>query len=361
MIDFTSSLYLGLEHSSDSLAAWPRLTLGKPAALEAPPGSREVERELATVVGCERALLAPSTLHIFSDLLAMFAGRRARILLEESAYPIVRLAAGYAARPETFGVACGQPLAGILQQSDRRPAIVTDGFIPSSGAPAPLQEFARRARDAGGWLIVDDTQALGIFGTPSRSAVPYGEGGGGSLRWTGVGGDHVIVVASLAKAFGAPLAMIGGSEAMLDRFERSSSTRVHCSPPSVAATRAAAVALGTNRREGEWLRRRLAKRVCRLRRGLRNLGLDGPDSLFPVQPVTNAFGADAHHLFTGLLESGIRTVLARPSGAGSAQVVFIVTARHRLDEIDRALEALAHLMSGRFKSAVGENRGRRYR
>ena len=131
--------------------------------------------------------------------------------------------------------------------------------------------------------------------------------------------------------------MIGGSDAMLDQFERSSSTRVHCSPPSVAAIRAAAVALDTNRSEGEWLRRRLAKRVCRLRRGLRNLGLDGPETLFPVQPLSNALGADAHYIFTGLLESGIRTVLGRPAGAGAAQVVFIVTVRHRLDEIDRAV------------------------
>ena len=347
-----------MDHSSVSLPAWPRLTLGKPAALEAPPGSREVERELAVVVGCERVLLSVSTLHVFSDLLAMFAGLGARILLEEGAYPIARMAAGYSARPQTFGTACGKPLDKIVQQTSGPPAIVTDGFIPSSGAPAAVEDLARRARDAGGWLIVDDTQALGIFGTPSRSALPYGTGGGGSLRRIGVRGNHVIVVSSLAKAFGVPVAMIGGSATMIEQFERSSLTRVHCSPPSVAAIRAAAVALDTNRREGDALRRRLAKRVCRLRRGLRKLGLDGPDSLFPVQPLRNVLGSDPHHISKALLESGIRTVLARAGGARAAQVVFVVTARHRLDEIDRAVAALAHLrLAGTSRPAAMQEEG----
>ena len=52
---------------------WDRLTLGKPAALESPPGAREVEGELAALTGCERAVLAPSTLHLFWDLFGILA------------------------------------------------------------------------------------------------------------------------------------------------------------------------------------------------------------------------------------------------------------------------------------------------
>jgi len=66
--DFTSALYLGIEHGSRHLAAWDRLTLGKPAALEPPPGAAGVEQDLAALVGCERALLGASTLHLFHDL-----------------------------------------------------------------------------------------------------------------------------------------------------------------------------------------------------------------------------------------------------------------------------------------------------
>jgi 8-amino-7-oxononanoate synthase len=62
MLDFTSALYLGLEHASWSLPGWERLTLGKPAALQEVPGADQVQRELAEVTGCERVLLGASVL-----------------------------------------------------------------------------------------------------------------------------------------------------------------------------------------------------------------------------------------------------------------------------------------------------------
>ena len=56
------------------------------------------------------------------------------------------------------------------------------------------------------------------------------------MRRAGLSGnDGIVVGASLAKAFGAPLAMLAGSAAVVGEFERQSATRVHCSPPSVAA------------------------------------------------------------------------------------------------------------------------------
>ncbi|WP_433968357.1 hypothetical protein [Tunturiibacter gelidiferens] len=75
MLDFTSAAYLEFEHASWNLPAWPRLTSGKPSALEELPGTAEVESELAALVGCERALLGTSTLHLFWDLFPLLSGR----------------------------------------------------------------------------------------------------------------------------------------------------------------------------------------------------------------------------------------------------------------------------------------------
>ena len=44
MLDFTSSLYLGLHHPSRSLAPWGRLTTGVPAAMGEPPEAHQVAR-----------------------------------------------------------------------------------------------------------------------------------------------------------------------------------------------------------------------------------------------------------------------------------------------------------------------------
>ena len=57
MLDFTSSLYLGLRHPSAGLRPWEALTLGRPAALRPPPGAAEVGIRLADLQGCEASTL----------------------------------------------------------------------------------------------------------------------------------------------------------------------------------------------------------------------------------------------------------------------------------------------------------------
>src|SRR5258705_10507604 len=111
-LDFTSSLYLGVEHAWQSLTRWERLTLGKPAALESVPGTRRVERELAALTGCERVLLAPSTLHLFWDLFGFLARRGMSIFLDAGSYPIVQWGVERAA-------GCGAPVK-VFPQHDYR-------------------------------------------------------------------------------------------------------------------------------------------------------------------------------------------------------------------------------------------------
>src|SRR3954464_13150809 len=88
MLDFTSSLYLGFQHPSASLPRWEALTLGRPAALQAPPGAAEVSAQLAELQGCEASTLLPSTLHLFFDLFGVLCGRDTTIYIEASTYAI---------------------------------------------------------------------------------------------------------------------------------------------------------------------------------------------------------------------------------------------------------------------------------
>src|SRR5262245_1230749 len=90
MLDFTSALYLGLTHASASLTPWRALTLGRPAALEDPPGARYFARALAELMGGKTGLLFPSTLHLFRDLFSTLADKRSIILVDAAAYAIAR-------------------------------------------------------------------------------------------------------------------------------------------------------------------------------------------------------------------------------------------------------------------------------
>jgi len=340
MLDFTSALYLGFEHASWSLPGWACLTLGKPAALDEIPGTEQVQRELASLTGCERVVLGSSTLHLFSDLFAMIAGRNVTIWIDEATYPIARWATDRAAASgvpvRRFAHHDAKELRRALSQDySNRPVIVTDGFSPLQGTHAPLRDYARCAAARNGLLIVDDTQALGIFGSREESMGPFGMGGGGSLKYFNIGDPGVVVVSSLAKAFGAPVAMLGGSGQFVEAFRENGATLVHCSPPSAAAISAAQRALDANSRFGDVLRRRVAERVLRFRERLVDLLV--VNSLFPVQPLRLPGNTNARALYQALHGRGVRTVLHRDSGDGYSLISFVLTARHRLSEIDSAV------------------------
>ena len=154
------------------------------------------------------------------------------------------------------------------------------------------------------------------------------------MKRAAISSDRLIVGASLAKAFGAPVAVLAGSAAVLNRYETHSATRVHCSPPSSAAIGAASRALAVNRWHGDALRSELAHNVSRFRHGLKRLGLAAIPGLFPVQPVKfPARIAGAIH--DDLDKRGVEAVL-QPDG-----ISFVITARHRSENIDRALAHLA--------------------
>ena len=236
MLDFTSALYLGMRHPAAQLAPWSSLTLGQPAALREPPGAPALAADLAALQGCEAACVLPSTLHLFWDLFGMLAAERLVILVDGGSYAIARWGAE---RAQALGlprqvfpsgeVAALRRLVAAWGRQGRRPLILADGYVPGSEQVLPLAGYAAVARQGGGYLLLDDTQVLGVMGAS----------GGGSARLHGLPGESLIIGASLAKGFGVPLAVLTGSDGLLRRFEAHSQTRVHASPPSAAVLAAA--------------------------------------------------------------------------------------------------------------------------
>ncbi len=345
MPDFSSALYLGLRHPSDDLGSWTRLTTGYPAALAPPPGAERVARALAGLQGCERGILAPSTLHLFWDLFGILAAEPIAIHLDAGTYPIARWGAertcGRQVPLAVFAHHEPDALRRQLRRAGRRrPVVVADGFCPACGTGAPLHDYRDLVRRAGGLLVLDDTQALGILGAEPGPGAPSGRGGGGSLRHTGVHGPEVLVVSSLAKAFGVPAAALCGSIRRVGRFETHSETRVHCSPVSAVVVRAAERALALNRSEGDARRLRLAALVQRFRTGLRRAGIDVVGGLFPVQTLGQVQDGAALALHDRLLRCGVRGVLHRSRKRSPARLSFLIAASHTPAQIDAAVDAV---------------------
>jgi 8-amino-7-oxononanoate synthase len=345
MLDFTSVRYLGLRHAAGTLRPWAQLSTGVPSALRESSEAPRLARRLAALIGCESALLAPSTLHLFWDLPALL-GPRATVLVESGSYAIARWGAercaSHGVPVQTFAHHDPAALRRALARcpAGRRPVVILDGLAPAGDGPGPLGAYAAHVARCGGRLVIDDTQALGILGAAAHARMPYGHGGGGSLRFHDVRAAHVLVIASLAKGFGVPLALLAGARGELQRFADASETRVHCSPPSTAALRAAERALAVNRTAGEQLRARLLGLVRLFRAGVERLGLRCSGGSFPMQALAPMGPARVSAVQAELASRGVRA-LAQRCGASRARVCFVLTARHSRADVERAIDALA--------------------
>jgi 8-amino-7-oxononanoate synthase len=365
MLDFTSALYLGLRHPSAALAPWPALSAGRPAALADAAGAEAVSQDFARLAGCEAGMLLPSTLHLFFDLFATLPPR-STYFVDAGSYPVARWgverAAARGAVMRTFRHFDADALAQLLAREARggfRPVAVIDGYCPGCGVPAPVNDLLAALRRYEGLLVIDDTQAFGILGERSRDgalklhASEYGSGGGGILRHAHVGGPDILFAASLAKGFGAPVALLAGSAARMARFSRSSLTRVHCSPPSVAVVRAAERAFAVNARRGDALRRRLARLVRRFREQVAGTCAIAHGGIFPMLTLgcEAARGANAVTLHRNLAQNGVRSVL---HGGREPRASFLFTAAHDEIAVDRAADALNFCLSaGRGRRSGG--------
>ena len=358
MLDFTSALYLGFRHASSSLPAWESLTAGVPAALAEPPEASAVAQRLASLIGCARARLAPSTLHLFWDAFASLPSRHTSIHVDEAAYPIARWGVE---RAQARGVPThtfhhrdpDALLCGLLaaHRGGLTPIVLCDGYCPGCG-PSPLPLYAELAGRFGGLLVIDDTQALGILGEGGLPESPFGRGGGGSLRWQGLAAANVLVGASLAKAFGVPVAVMAGDPAAIRRFEENAETRVHCSQPSLAAVAAAHRALALNETIGDAVRTRLAALVGRLRAAFAGVGQPPRGGAFPVQVLD--LGHRTQLVHEELLRLGVSAPLHRDLHTARPVISFLITARHRESDIDAAAASLARAVAraGRHQRAA---------
>jgi 8-amino-7-oxononanoate synthase len=348
-VDFTSALYLGFTHDSGSLR-WDQLTLGAPAAIRRPPQAAEPELGFAALVGCERAVALTSTLHAVWDLFGAHRPRGVALLYDAAAYPVLRWGLERARRGERPAVAFHHHDPEALQRALGKlppgtlPWVVTDGFCPGCAQVAPLREYARLATARGGRLIVDDTQAVGVMGSDPSRARPFGVGGGGSLRQAALADPGIVLVASLAKGFGVPLAMVAGTAAFIAAFVDDSETLVHCSPPSIAHLAATSHALARNATEGDELRRQLARLVRAFRSEMRAVGIEMRGGMFPLQRLLLSSPQEGLRVQEALGARGVRVIVERLRCRPQAAVTFVITARHDEGQLRRAAAVLSAVL-----------------
>lgn len=310
------------------------------------PGALSLAGDLASLTGCEAATIAPSTLHLFTDVFRLWPQpRTTAIYADEALYQTgwwgVERAMHLGVPVHRFRHHDPESLTRALQKECRRTAVVvTDGYCPCCGEPAPIPRYLDCLAGRKGWLMIDDTQALGILGRQPSARAPLGLGGGGTMSWFNIGDARIVLICSLAKAFGVPMAFLAGTRTLVDRFERVSETRVHCSPVSAPVLHAAEQALAFNQHGGDRARNALAQLILRFREKLKRPGLQIGGGMFPVQSLVGPPNLPAEEIHRHLTAAGIQTVLQRRRSSGEPQIALLLTVGHSARDIDKVSAAL---------------------
>lgn len=332
MLDLTSSLFLGLHHPAPGgpgTGGWTSLTTGRAAALGEPVAATRVAARVAALLGSPAGVVHRSALHALVDVVDVLAPTT--VLVDDAAYPLVRVAAGSGPGPvHGFRHHDVRDAGRLLAGAGPRPLVVTDGWCAGCNRPAPLAALERVVRAAGGTLVVDDTQAFGVLGP----------GGSGTWRWSGGRPAAAVQVVSLAKGLGAPLTVTAGPRPVVARLA-SHGTRWHASPPTAADLRAAdratdpraVPAVDARRRWLWWLVRRLLA-------GVRRLGLQVAGLPFPVVHVGGSH-LDPLAAAGALRRHGVRALVLTPACRPVPTLTLVVTADRTPADLDRVLHVLA--------------------
>lgn len=216
------------------------------------------------------------------------------------------------------------------------PIIVTDGVFPSTGALAPLADYATILEKYDGALMcVDDAHGVGAIGAT----------GGGAMELAGVRGEGRFLAGTTSKAFGGAGGFIPSTQALADKLSDKVRLLAGASPPPPASAAAATIGIALLRGNAGLLSQ-LADNVQRVRSGLRGLGLSIADSPVPIVSVTS--GIDLEALQQRLAAQNILIKRVAPNGYSDAPACeslrIAVFSSHSTAQIDRLITTMGNLL-----------------
>lgn len=225
-------------------------------------------------------------------------------------------------------------LSRLLQKGHASALVVTDGVFSMDGDVAPLPDLYKAVEQSVATLVVDDAHGTGVMGHTGRGTVEH---------W-GLEGLPIVQMGTLSKALGGLGGFVAGSRDLIEYLVNRARPFIYTTalPPALAA--AALAALDVIEAEPE-RRERLWSLRHRLHEGIRQLGFDTLDSQSPIIPLLVGDTDAACSLSEALLAHGIYAPAIRPPTvpAGTSRIRMSVTAGHRPEQIDYALEALSKI------------------
>jgi glycine C-acetyltransferase/8-amino-7-oxononanoate synthase len=218
----------------------------------------------------------------------------------------------------------------------QRPAVVTDGVFPSTGALAPLKDYRQvMALYEDSVLVVDDSHGVGTLGSSGR----------GSLQLAGLESDRNYFAGTLSKAFGASGGIIPGGRKLAEAVDGRAMIMRGASRMTPGSAAAAAAALRVLKTRPH-MRESLARNVKHLRDGMRALGFEVAGT--PVPIVSLRGNVDFDRVRDGLNDRDIVVRVVKASGYSDAPDVPImrlaVFSEHSPAQLDHLLRTMGEIL-----------------
>jgi glycine C-acetyltransferase len=292
----------------------------------------ELEQRLASFKRTEAAVVFQSGFAANAGTVAALLGREDVIVSDELNHAsIIDGARLSRAAIKVFphrDVATARKILTDVARSQRT-LLITDGVFSMDGDLGALPGLCDLADEFGCIMMVDDAHASGVFGTQGRGTVDH----------FGLHGRVDVQVGTLSKALGALGGYVAGSRSLIEFLYRRARPFLFSTshPPSVAATCVAA--LDVLESEPQWMER-LWENTRFFKAGLQSLGFDTGVSESPITPVIVGEGARAMKFSDRLYEEGVfaQGITFPTVPRDKARVRTIVTASHKRDELEFALE-----------------------
>lgn len=296
---------------------------------EASPQQR-FEREMATYLGAEGAVLCQSGWAANTGLVQSLVDERTPVYLDQFAHASLWegvTMAGAAAHAFRHN----QP--GHLERLMKRHGpglILVDAVYSAYGTICPLDEFAAIAERTGSTLIVDESHAIGV----------YGEKGEGLVHALGLTDKVHYRTFSLSKAFATRAGMVVGPARVMQYFPFEARPAIFSSAVLNHEVAGLSATLKVVQEEG-WRRKRLWHNTRYLREGLTKVGFAVDQTTSQIIALQSGNEMQTRLVRNALEEQGIfGAVFAAPATPKKHSIIRLsVNARLNEIDLDRVIDA----------------------
>ncbi len=291
----------------------------------------QLERELAEWVGKPAALVFSTGMQTNLGTISALVGRSDVVILDKDDHASIvdgaRLGWGDTKRFRHNDMA---DLERILKSipADSGSLVVVDGLYSMGGDLAPLPDIVPLCKKYGARLMVDDAHAIGVLG-----------GGRGTAAHFGLTDEVDLIMSTFSKSFASLGGFIAAGEDVIHYIKHFARALIFSASIPASNAAAALASLKIMREEPQRVQR-LTEIAERMRRGLRDLGLDIGNSVTPIIPIT--IGDDTRTLLAwkALFDSGVfvNPILspAVPEGQQLLRTSYMAT--HTDQQLERVLD-----------------------